>query len=90
MAPFGSSHCALQPPWTSTSQEAWSFPRQSISQDADALAEHEPLQEPEHFALQSALGGVPVHCALHLPLQFALQWALQSACAVPPLADPAH
>ena len=54
------------------------------------MAWQEPLQDPEHFAEQSAVGAVPLHWALHLALQLAEQCALQSACAWPPLAEPSH
>ena len=61
MAPSGLLHLALQPPVTSASHDTASFPRQSIWQSAEASASHDPLQEPEHLAEQSAVGGVPLH-----------------------------
>jgi hypothetical protein len=39
------------------------------------FASHEPSQDALHFASHEALGGVPVHLALHVPLQFAWHFA---------------
>jgi hypothetical protein len=82
IAPSGFSHWASQPPSSVASHSAKPSAWQSIWQSMLALPWHEPEQLASHEALQSADGGVPLHCTSHEPEQVALHDASQRALSL--------
>jgi hypothetical protein len=77
MAPLAEQfpwHCtfafAAQPPWAFT----WHFTLQSMFPSAV----HSPLQLPWHFASHVAVGGVALHCPLHVARHDDLHFATHS------------